>query len=480
MQTEAEREGGGAAAAAPTSGETSGMTADRVAGFLSELAASADLGPLDGASPAQLCDLLTGLEELKHATAAAQARVTVLTADKLRQQALDQGVAPSRADKGISGQVALARRESPHAGARHLGFSRILITELPRTHAAMTAGLVSEWTAMSITQETACLSLADRTTVDEHLSGRFGTESHKQLVAAARALSYELDPYAATNRGRKAAKDRRISIRPAPDVMTIVTGYLPVAQGVACYKSLDEAARALRAAGDERTLDQIRADLFTQRLTGQATAEGVDVEVGLVMSDGSLFGTEETPARMAGYGPIPAPMARDLIRGHRDEGHTDTHTTQGGAATSGGDSAGPAGGTAAWLRRLYADPVTGELTAQDARKRRFTGPLRRHVIARDQVCRTPWCDAPIRHADHIHPWSRGGETTKDNGDGLCEACNYTKEAPGWSHERVPQPDGSHRVQITTPTGHTYDSQAPPVLWGRAADQIRAGPPAVAS
>lgn len=457
MRTEAEHEVGAVTGAAPASGGAPRLAPAEVAAFLAKLATDADLGPLQEASPAELCDLLTRLEELKHGTEAAQARVTALVGDQLRQQAIDRGSPPSRADKGISAQVALARRESPHAGGRHLGFSRILVTELPHLHAAMTAGLVGEWTAMCIASETACLSREHRATVDARLAARFGVESHQQLVAAARALSYELDPYAATNRGRKAAKDRRVSIRPAPDVMSLLTGYLPVAQGVACYKALDDAARAARAAGDERSLDQIRADLFTERLTGQAEADGVGVQVGLVMSDGSLLGTEETPARMEGFGPVPAPMARDLVRGRT-------------AGEPTGDD------PVVWLRRLYADPTTGELLAQDSRTRCFTGALRRFLVARDQVCRTPWCDAPIRHADHVLPWSRGGRTTKDNGDGLCEACNYTKEAPGWSHERIPLPDGSHRVRVTTPTGQSYDSPAPRVLWVLGAGQTRAGPP----
>ncbi|MDK1358801.1 DUF222 domain-containing protein [Arthrobacter sp. zg-Y1219] len=49
----------------------------------------------------------------------------------------------------------------------------------------------------------------------------------------------------------------------------------------------------------------------------------------------------------------------------------------------------------------------------------------------DQVCRMPWCGAPIRHYDHIRPFREGGLTRAENIQGLCVACNQAKEAPGW-------------------------------------------------
>ena len=95
----------------------------------------------------------------------------------------------------------------------------------------------------------------------------------------------------------------------------------------------------------------------------------------------------------------------------------------------------------------------------DSRRRTFEGELRRFLVLRDGTCRTPWCDAPVRHADHVIRARDGGTTTAANGQGLCESCNYAKEAPGWQASRIPdQP--RHLVEITTPTGHTHLSAAP--------------------
>lgn len=80
---------------------------------------------------------------------------------------------------------------------------------------------------------------------------------------------------------------------------------------------------------------------------------------------------------------------------------------------------------------------------------------------RDQTCRTPYCDAPIRHHDHAVPKRRGGPTSALNGLGECEACNYAKEAPGWS-VRTSEIDGRHTAEFTTPTDAVYRSTAPPL------------------
>ncbi len=46
-----------------------------------------------------------------------------------------------------------------------------------------------------------------------------------------------------------------------------------------------------------------------------------------------------------------------------------------------------------------------------------------------------------------------------NGQGLCEACNYAKEAPGWRTDLITS--DRHLVEITTPTGHRYRSSPSP-------------------
>ncbi|WP_440902380.1 HNH endonuclease, partial [Actinosynnema sp.] len=90
------------------------------------------------------------------------------------------------------------------------------------------------------------------------------------------------------------------------------------------------------------------------------------------------------------------------------------------------------------------------------------------------TCRTPWCDAPVRHVDHVVPHARGGRTDSANTAGLCVACNLVKESPGW-RAAVGPPGRVHTITTTTPTGHTYDSQAPPLPGGPSRGRVRTVP-----
>jgi hypothetical protein len=177
------------------------------------------------------------------------------------------------------------------------------------------------------------------------------------------------------------------------------------------------------------------ADALVERITG--TAGGVSgIEIQLVMTDRTLFQGDSEPARLAGYGIVPAGWAREILV-------RDQNTAMD-----------------LWLRRLYTAPGSGDLVAVESRARLFPPGLRRFVQVRDHTCRTPYCDAPIRHLDHVLPWHSGGTTNQSNGAGLCEACNHAKEVPGWSAQ--PRPGPRHTLQLTTPTGHSYQSTAPPL------------------
>ncbi|MEY9774439.1 hypothetical protein ABH915_000047 [Arthrobacter sp. MW3 TE3886] len=286
-------------------------------------------------------------------------------------------------------------------------------------------------------------------------------------------------------RAAHAASERHVSLRPAPDTMCHLTALLPVTAGVTVHKALSGHADTLRAAGDSRTRGQLMADALVERTTG--TPGGISgVEIQLVMTDRTLFQGDSEPARLPGYGTVPAGWARTLInpapgRAHSGEGGTPpghSGPPGPGAAAPNTDTNvdGQSGGSpqpddpafTLWLRRLYTHPGTGELIAMDSRARLFPPGLRRFIQARDDTCRTPYCDAPIRHLDHIIPWHHGGETTSTNGAGLCEACNHTKEAPGWKARPSPEAEpgngrsSRHTLELTTPTGHTYHSTAPPL------------------
>ena len=389
---------------------------------------------LEGASDHDLVDALSALEEAKNACCAVQAHATV----ELRERREDQATtARHREDafRSVVSEVALARRESPHRARTLVGLATVASRELPCTLAAMSAGRVSEWRAMLVARETACLDVEDRRAVDREIAHGLGAWSNREVAARARKAAYRLDPRGSAEHAARAASDRRVTIRPAPACMAVVSALLPVAQGVAVHAALTREAESARAAGDARGRGQIMADTLVTRVTGQSSARAVPVEVHLVLTDDALMGASETPAHLGQAGPLPAGVARELAAGGADE---ETHV---------------------WVRRLYARPADGRLVAMESTRRLFPMGLRRFIRARDgDECRTPWCGAPISHADHVTSVEDGGPTSVENAQGLCAHCNQAKQAPGWVS--TARADGS--VVLTTPTGHAYTTRPPPL------------------
>jgi hypothetical protein len=288
-----------------------------------------------------------------------------------------------------------------------------------------------------VATETRHLDSEHRRLVDKQLSAAdLDTRSLGRATALIKRLAYEADRAAYVARGRTARSDRRVTLRPAPDTMSMLSGFLPVEQGVACLAALRQHSDAVMAGGDARTRDQIMADTLVERVTGQTHATDVNVEVGIVLPIDALANPDQSDtADVTGYGPVPARIAHDIL----------------------GDTGG-----GRWWRRLFTTPAG--LVGADPRRRAFDGTLAHLIRVRDGGrCRDPYYDAPIRHLDHIHPRRAGGPTSLTNGRGVCARGNYVREMPGWHVELIHDGLGQHphTVRTTTPTGHTYVSRAGP-------------------
>ena len=388
--------------------------------------------------------LVTELERLKGAASAAQARA--VHAVRVAREAR----VPRDALRSVGSEVALARRESPTSGDRFVGLARALVEELPETMARLSAGEVVERHAVEVARETATLSRQDRAEVDRRLGPVLASLSPRAVGRAARRVAAELDAASIVRRMEAAVASRRVSVRPAPDGMAYLTVLGPLREVVGAYAAVTSHARAVVAGQrpDEpsggRSAGPVAADTALRLMAGLEPGQVQPVEVQLVVTDRALLGTGDParsvqePARIPGHGTVPSPVARAWVREAAD--------------------------ASVWLRRLYASPDGRDLVAMDSRRRRFTGLLRRMLVLRDDLCTTPWCDAPIVHADHSHPVHAGGPTSFDNGGGKCARCNQVKEAPGWQVRVV---RGSPlTLDTTTPSGHRHRSGSPPLLgWG---------------
>jgi hypothetical protein len=391
------------------------------------------------ADEATLVECIAELEHFKSVAAAGQARLTAALDQKRRAREAEEGVPVAKRGKGLASEIALARHDSPNRGGRHLGFARALVHEMPHTLAALEAGALSEWRATLIVRESACLSVEDRGKLDVQMcadQSELEGKGDKRIEADAKSIAYKLDPQAVVDRAVRTERERNVTVRPAPDNMAYLTILLPMIQGVSAYAALK---RAADTTFDGRGRGQVMADTAFERITGHPADAAVPVAVDFVITDETLFGGDTTPARVPGYGPIPAAIACRLAR----NAITDKRSK-------------------ATLRRLYRHPSSGALVAMESRARLFPKALAQFIAFRDDTCRTPYCDAPIRHTDHARPHATGGETSDINGVGACEACNYAKEAPGWRVTTGRAGDGTHTSEVITPTGTRHRSKAPPL------------------
>ena len=356
-------------------------------------------------SYADRIDRIATFEQLRGALAAAQQAEMVAFArsqvDTHIAHSAEHALDPRAVGRGIGDQIGLACHTSPFHGSRRLTIARTLTFDLPGVRELLAAGRISEDIATVVVSETRHLDSEHRRLVDQQIiDGGIDHLSPARATALVRKLAYDADRAGYVARGRTARTDRRVGLRPAPDTMSVLSGLLPVEQGVACLAALRQHTDAVVAAGDARTRDQIMADTLVERVTGQTHAADVNVEVGIVVPADALLDPDHGGAAdITGYGPVPAQIAHDLL--------VDTDGKR-------------------WWRRLFATP-TGALVGADPRRRCFDGVLAHLIRTRDGGrCRDPFCDAPIRHLDHINPHRAGGPTSLANGRGVCARGNYVR------------------------------------------------------
>ncbi|MEJ7833730.1 MAG: DUF222 domain-containing protein [Nocardioides sp.] len=376
-------------------------------------------------------DRLEELERLKCWAAAEQARIT---AD------LDDRQPAGTPDRSTGAQVGLARHESPHRGRELLGLARALVDDLPLTLAALERGDLSERRALVIAHETRDLCANDPRLVDAEIgaSTELATLGDRRLSWAVRRIVLRVDEPGALRRRQKSVARRHVSGRLLGDGTGLISAIVSDVHYAAIMTSLRQrAAIEKRLPGNEhdgRCHSQRIVDIFVERLTGQVTATSVPVNLALVVSAETLLADDPEPGDIPGFGPVPATVARKMAASSPE------HQTR--------------------IRRLFRLAETDALIAMDSTAQRFDGLLADFIEIRDQLCRIPWCNAPIRHLDHVTPRRQGGLTSGPNGQGLCESCNYVKESAGWRHQTISTEFERHEIEITTPTGRQHRSRAP--------------------
>ena len=189
--------------------------------------------------------------------------------------------------------------------------------------------------------------------------------------------------------------------------------------------------------GQHRSMDMKRADALTSIAAWSLQQSTVDVKlhrrpvtVNVTIDLPTLLGLAENPGQLAGYGAIPASVARALASDGK------------------------------W-QRFITDPQTGTLL--DFGRESYEPPqaLVDFLIARDRTCRFPGCRQSAARADldHAKSWESGGETSAANLGALCRRHHRLKTHGGWklkSHS-----DGA--CTWTSPLGKIYEVPSRPML-----------------
>src|SRR5215213_3995671 len=259
----------------------------------------------------------------------------------LRPGANDQLVSEFAAD-----EIALAAGWSRAVAGMRLNEAFSLTRRLTGTLQALEQGEIDLRRAQRLTELTDPLPVEVARQVEEEVLPAAAGQHPNELARATRKAIVRLDPDGAQDRHTARKRDRRVQLLPAEDAMAELRAYLPAPDAIRIYRRLGHFAHAA-APGDDRTTDQLRADIFTDLLLGHPTTasgpgggtntsrsagnEGASRTGGSTQNGGSgrnngvvvqvtvpattLMGIDDQPGELAGYGPIPAAVARDIAAG---------------------------------------------------------------------------------------------------------------------------------------------------------------------
>jgi hypothetical protein len=447
-----------------------------------ELAAILSALRLGAASDGTVVDAVAAWERVRCWVEAGQASALTEFASRRPGEADD----PGRIGEFAADEVALALHVAPGTAAARIDFAQRL-TGLGMTHQALAAGRIGVGVAHRIVDgltgedATSAPRLTDpqrRAAEAIVLTDAIGRTPGQVRSRIAHTLA-TLDPADTAKRHARAVQDRTVRLYPGEDGMATLWARLPADDAVLVMANLRGQADVARTPGDTRTQPQRLADAFvdlhvhqwrtprpclcpgcpgnrtspdpeTGPAIGSPAAEAGPAAGGacrcggprprgaardrsgprvrVVVAASTLLGLDSRPGHLAGYGPVPAELARRLA----------------------------ADPTGTW-QRLLTDPVSGALLDVGRTAYRPPAALDEFVRTRDRTCRFPGCRMPAERCDldHVRRYP-DGPTSKCN---LCTECRHhhrLKHDPDW--QVCTDPDDPDTLYWTTPAGKTYTTR----------------------
>jgi hypothetical protein len=411
---------------------------------------------------------MTAWSQARHADVVAE---MARRAQQAHSDASPTGVATIDCDpyRFVADEIAAELAVSKGAGSGRLAFA-LEMQAHPVVAEAMRHGQVDRGKAEEICAHLERLESPAFTEVLERAALDYAeTHTRSQLRAWLNKRVMAAEPLLAEQRRERAKQQRRVRYFVGDDGMATLLADLPAEDALAIYRVIDQAAHASCAeehslnnvrdalpedlvqqvvpdrTPDGRTMDQRRADAFTDLVLGPILGQAQHVPMlstvaatsaRVIVDAETLAGMQDQPGELVGYGAITAEHARELVDAE-----------------------------ARW-RRLLTDPIGGLLEVSPQRYR----PSRRladFVVDRDVTCRFPGCRRPAAFfgtdLDHTTPFPVGA-TVAENLASLCRSHHLLKTHSEWKVEQGKR--GS--LTWTTPSGrvfrtfpHDYRSGAPP-------------------
>ncbi len=427
--------------------------ADRVINLLHAIPCASVLAELAAIDPHNLpiasrIDYLTAIERQDSWIQALMHRAIVAVAG--RQSAPGDDPIYSLDDSERE-DVSTALRISPAGAQIKIDVARALTNHLPNTCSALAVGEISAAHANAIARETAsALNRGLPQSIIFEIENRaiayaeFHTPSQvgnlvRKVIATSSPEEFEDSVISAREARRVTCFDEAdgmstvIALLPAHEakvVMSAIEAFIrqsdrSCSQCLEEFNSLspeeesaissgrnDDQERCRHAGSDNRSKDMKRADALAAIASGYLSStlgdllpQGRPLTVNVTIDLPTLMGLAENPGQLAGYGAIPASIAREIASDAR------------------------------WTR-FITEPITGNLL--DFGRERYEPPqaLRDFLIARDRTCRFPGCrrSAILSDLDHAQSWQEGGVTSAENLGALCRRHHKLKTHHGWKVE----------------------------------------------
>ncbi len=334
----------------------------------------------------------------------------------------------SEIDDMASAEVRAALTLTRRAADLVVGLAYDLRVRQPAVWTALSGGRIDVAKARVICDQTGHLDFETARRVADHALDRATTQTTGQLAATLRRLCIAVNPDSAKERYEARLVDRKLVIQATEDGTANLFAFnLPAADANRAFRRIDRLAKAAKSADDARTIDQVRADVLLDLLTGQVSSrqagrDGVAIELRVDLT--TLAGLDENPAEIPGWGPVLADIARQVAESRPRN---------------------------RW--RFTVTGTDGDIVCAGTTRRRPTADQRRQVEARNPTCVFPGCRMPASASDldHNHTWAEYHTTVTEDLAPLCRHDHITRHERGWTVKR-----SRPGVYVwVSPLGHSY-------------------------